>query len=573
MVRAVGGYWSAEVKDVAPDARYIFVLDGTEERLDPVSFFQPEGVHAPSAVVDHAAFAWSDASWKGLPLESYLLYELHVGAFSPEGTFDGVIAKLDYLKELGVNALEIMPVAAFPGDRNWGYDGVYPFAVQVSYGGPEGLKRLVDAAHRKGFAVVLDVVYNHLGPEGNYLDAFGPYFTDKYQTPWGRAINFDGEGREGVRHFFVTNALTWFKEYHIDALRLDAVHGIFDASPRHILQELAEAADAFGQDAGRPFYLIAESDLNDARVIRQRAQGGYGIHATWCDDFHHALHTLLTTEKTGYYRDFGRLDQLGKSLREGYAYTGEYSAFRQRDFGTPSADLSGDSFVVFAQNHDQVGNRMLGDRLSTLVGFEQLKLAAAVVLLSPYIPLLFMGEEYGEEAPFLYFVSHGDEALVQAVREGRKRDFAVFAWQGDPPDAQSEETFVRSRLQGCLRSRDPHRTLFTFYKALIALRRRTPALACLNKKDLEVVVDAEQKTISLVRGPAGQRAWIVFNFSPQAQSVDAFGTSFGWRPVLDSSYKSWKGPGAKHPDSFKAGSSVSVAPTSCLVGLEIDKEP
>ncbi len=568
MKKDAGGYWSAEVPDAAPGDRYAYVLDAGDARPDPASSFQPDGVHAPSGIVDHDAFAWSDASWKGLPLDSLILYELHVGVFTPEGTFDGVIAKFDHLKELGVNAVEIMPVAAFPGSRNWGYDGVYPFAVQASYGGPEGLKRLVDAAHAKGMAVVLDVVYNHLGPEGNYLGEFGPYFTDKYQMPWGRAVNFDDAHNEGVRHYVVANALTWLKEYHIDALRLDAIHGISDASPKHILQELAEAVDAFREDAGRACYLIAESDLNEARVIRRRADGGYGVHASWCDGFHHALHALLTAEKNGYYRDFGQLGQLEKSFREGYVYTGEYSAFRQKNFGTPSGDLPGSSFVVFAQNHDQVGNRMLGDRLSHLVDFERLKLAAAGVILSPYIPLLFMGEEYGEEAPFLYFVSHTDEDLVRAVREGRRREFAVFAWQGEPPEADSEATFRRSCLQWALRQKEPHRTLLEFYRALIRLRRESPALACPEKKDLQVSADTGRKTIFLLRGKPGERAWVALNFSAEKQPAVAPATASRWRPVLDSSYKSWRGPGTKHPDSFEAGALAAVSPYSCLVCLE-----
>ncbi|MGE5280037.1 MAG: malto-oligosyltrehalose trehalohydrolase [Deltaproteobacteria bacterium] len=572
MRRDDAGYWSADVRDIAPGDRYVYVLDGAEARPDPASSFQPEGVHAASAVVDHEAFAWTDASWKGLPLAGYILYELHVGAFSPEGTFDGVIARLDYLKELGVNAVELMPVGAFPGERNWGYDGAYPFAVQASYGGPQGLKRLVDAAHARGLAVVLDVVYNHLGPEGNYLAAFGPYFTDRYTTPWGAAINFDGAQREGVRHYVIANALMWFRQYHIDALRLDAIHGVFDASPTHILQELAEAVDAYSEEAGRPRYLIAESDLNEARVIRRRADGGFGVHASWCDDFHHAVHALLTGEKTGYYRDFGHLEQLAKSLREGYAYTGEFSAYRQKEFGTPSGDLPGASFVVFSQNHDQVGNRMLGDRLIAVAGFEKAKLAAAVVLLSPYIPLLFMGEEYGEQAPFLYFVSHTDEGLVRAVREGRRREFAVFAWQGEPPDAQSAQTFERSRLRWGLCSRDPHRTLLEYYRALIRLRRGTPAFACGDKKDLAVTLDAERRLLGLVRGAPGERAWTVFNFSAVEEPVTAPPTRAVWAPAMDSSYQSWKGPGIKHPAAFDAGALAAVAPYSCLVCLERESQ-
>ncbi len=375
-----------------------------------------------------------------------IMYELHAGTFIPEGTFDAVIPGLDHLKDLGINATDIMPVAQFPGERNWGYDGVYPFAVQNSYGGPDGLKRIVNECHTKGIAVILDVIYNHLGPEGNYLRDYGPYFTDRYKTPWGQAINFDGPYSNEVRNFFIENALSWLKNYHIEGLRIDAIHGIYDMSAQPFLPELAERVEEFSQQEGRKFYLIAESDLNNSYALRPRDSGGSGLDALWCDDFHHALHTLLTGETDGYYVDFGKIGHLVKSFREGFVYSGQYSAFRKRNHGNSSADIPPDRFVVFSQNHDQTGNRLKGERLSSLVSFESLKLAAGVVLLSPYIPLIFMGEEYGETAPFLFFISHSDPELIKAVRQGRKDEFKTFNWKDEPPDPQDIETFMRSKL-------------------------------------------------------------------------------------------------------------------------------
>jgi maltooligosyltrehalose trehalohydrolase len=412
------------VQGVKPGTRYFYRLDGNTERPDPASKFQPEGVHGPSQVID-PHFVWEELHWSGIPFSHYVLYELHVGTFTAQGTFDAIVPHLDELKDLGITSIEIMPVAQFPGDRNWGYDGVYPGAVQNSYGGPEGLKRLIDACHQRGLAVTLDVVYNHLGPEGNYLCDFGPYFTDRYHTPWGAAINFDGPDSDAVRRFFIENALSWVTEFRLDALRLDAVHGIFDFSALHFLQELAAAVHEQAERLNRRIYVIAESDLNDVRLVSSPELGGYGLDAQWNDDFHHALHTLLTGERTGYYEDFGRIQDLAKAFAEGFVYSGAYSPARRRRHGNTSKDLAADRFVVCAQNHDQVGNRLKGDRLSALVSFEGLKLAAAVVLLSPFIPLLFMGEEYGETAPFPYFVSHSDPDLIEVVRRGRRAEFAM----------------------------------------------------------------------------------------------------------------------------------------------------
>ncbi|MGC8495511.1 MAG: malto-oligosyltrehalose trehalohydrolase, partial [Syntrophobacteraceae bacterium] len=415
------------------------------ERPDPASFSQPEGVHRPSEVID-LRVAGRERSWGGIALEDYIFYELHVGTFTAKGTFEGVIEKLDHISLLGATSLEVMPVAQFPGARNWGYDGAYPYAVQNSYGGPAGLRRLVDACHERGIAVTLDVVYNHFGPEGAYLRDFGPYFTNRYITPWGEAINFDDAYNDGVRNFFIRNALFWLGAFDIDALRLDAVHAIYDRSAVPFLAQLSESVRELGEKTARPRYLIAESDLNDSRIIRPREHWGDGLDSQWSDDFHHSLHSLLTGERGGYYRDFGRLEDLTTVLGEGYLYSGRYSEFRKRNHGNRSADLESKKFVVASQNHDQVGNRMLGERLSKLVSFEALKVCAAAVLLSPYLPLLFMGEEYGEEAPFLYFVDHTDPELREAVRKGRREEFKEFMWEGEVPDPDRRETFLNSRL-------------------------------------------------------------------------------------------------------------------------------
>ncbi len=378
------GYFQGVVAGVGPGARYFYRLDGAKDRPDPASRFQPEGVHGPSQVAA-AGFAWEDQGWCGPDLRDYAIYELHVGAYSPEGTLAAIIPHLEELRELGITALELMPVAQFPGNRNWGYDGVYPFAVQNSYGGPEALKRLVNACHRQGLAVILDVVYNHLGPEGNYLWDYGFYFTGLYRTPWGDAVNFDGPYSDEVRRFFIENALYWLDDCHVDALRLDGLHAIMDRSPRTFLEELAQAVHTWGERSGRRVYLMAESDLNDVRLIRTPELGGCGLDAHWNEDFHHALHTLLTGEKDGYYQDFGELGQMAKGFREGFIYSGEYSPYRQRRHGSSSRGLPARRFIVFSQNHDQVGNRPRGERLTQLLSFEALKLAAGAIVLSPFL--------------------------------------------------------------------------------------------------------------------------------------------------------------------------------------------
>ncbi|HEX7344605.1 MAG TPA: malto-oligosyltrehalose trehalohydrolase, partial [bacterium] len=468
---------------------------------------------------------------------------------------------LDELKDLGITAIEIMPVAQFPGDRNWGYDGVYPFAVQNSYGGPEGLKRLVNACHQRGLAVILDVVYNHLGPEGNYLQDFGPYFTDRYRTPWGSAINFDGPDSDEVRRFFIDNALWWVTEFRLDALRLDAVHGIFDFSALHFLQELASAVHEQAERLNRRIYVIAESDLNDVRLVRPPELGGYGLDAQWNDDFHHALHTLLTGERTGYYEDFGRIQDLAKAFAEGFVYSGAYSPARRRRHGNTSKDLAALRFVVCAQNHDQVGNRLKGDRLSALVSFEGLKLAAAVVLLSPFIPLLFMGEEYGETAPFPYFVSHSDPALIELVRRGRREEFPYLQGSDEPPDPQEEATRQSASLDHNLRHQGKHRILYELYQELIKLRNETRAGAGLSKDRLEVVCLERESTLVVRRWGREEQFAAIFHFGDTTVSVNVPLPHGRWLKRLASGEERWNGPGPDLPTVLHSDGKVSVTLT------------
>jgi maltooligosyltrehalose trehalohydrolase len=470
------GVFGAEVAGVKAGDRYGFRIDGSDPLPDPVSRSQPDGVHGLSEVVDPDAFEWRDEDWAGVALPDFIIYELHVGTFTPEGTFDAAAARLPELLALGVTAIELMPVAEFPGRRNWGYDGVHLYAPHHDYGGPPGLKRLVSAAHALGLGVVLDVVYNHVGPEGNYLDRFGPYFTDVYRTPWGRAVNYDGPGSDAVRRWVHDNALYWITEYHVDALRLDAVHGIFDFGALQLLEELSDEVHELGRRLGRKIQLMAESDLNDPRLVRPPEHGGYGLDAQWADDVHHAIHTTLTGERNGYYQDFRGIATIADVYREPFFYARRYAPHRDRTHGRSSAGVPRQRFVVCAQNHDQVGNRPNGERLASLVTPDRARLAAALVLLSPYIPLLFMGEEYGETAPFLYFIHHGDPALVEAVREGRKREFEAIARSELQIDPQDEQTFVRSRLDWFRRRTVPGSQLLALYTDLLALRREEPAM-------------------------------------------------------------------------------------------------
>lgn len=541
-------HFTADVADAAPGTDYRFVLDGEREAADPVSRWQPHDVFGPSRVVDPSGFAWHDGEWRGLEVADLVLYELHVGTFTPEGTFDAVIPRLPELAALGVTALELMPVAEFSGGRNWGYDGVHPFAPESSYGGPEGLRRLVDAAHRLGLAVLLDVVYNHTGPEGSVLHQYGPYFLDRYHTPWGGAPNFDGPDSDEVRRYVVDNARYWVTEYHLDGLRLDATDQIYDFSARHILEELATAVHRQAEALGRRILVTAETALNDPRWVRPPERGGFGMDAQWLDDFHHAVRTAVTTERAGYYADYHGVRSIAKSLTHRYVYDGQHSVHWRRRRGQPATDVPAERFVAFIQNHDQVGNRAQGERLDDLTGFAQRKLAAATLLLSPFVPLLFMGEEYGEPNPFLYFVSHQSPELVEAVRQGRAEEFAAFAWQGDVPDPQSEATFGRSRPDAAARARSPHRELYALYRDLLRLRRQEPRL---RPGGAALRVHADERAEALVlcyEGRRGTPLLAALNFAAEPRTLPLPPAAGGrWERLLDTADAAYGGAGDGAP--------------------------
>ena len=509
----VGGWWSAATPIERTARGYAFSLDGGSPRPDPRSSWQPDGVHAPSRLVDHAAFAWTDRGWQPPPLSTGVIYELHVGTFTPAGTFEAAIERLDHLVSLGVSHVELMPVAQFSGEHGWGYDGVALGAPHEAYGGPTGLKRLVDACHARGLAVLLDVVYNHLGPVGNYLAEFAPYFTERHHTPWGAAVNL---GEPEVRGFVIDNACGWLRDYHLDGLRLDAIHALRDDSATHLLEELASAVRVLEGGLGRPLTLIAESDLNDPRVVRPPALGGYGLDAQWNEDFHHALHAVLTGERGGYYADFGQLADVATALAEGLVYAGRHSRYRGRPHGFPASGLSGHAFVGCLQNHDQVGNRARGDRIGHLVSPGRLRIGSALVLTAPFVPMLFQGEEWGASAPFQYFTDHADPDVARAVREGRRREFAAFGEDPETvPDPQARETFLRSKLDWAERARAPHAAVLDWYRRLIALRRAQPALRSGRLDAVRVATDEGARWLTMER----EGLTVACNLADQARCV------------------------------------------------------
>jgi maltooligosyltrehalose trehalohydrolase len=505
------GWWAATVETAHAGSRYGFVLDsdGNPDETpipDPRSARQPDGVHGLSEVVDHAAFAWTDAGWRPPTLASSVIYELHVGTFTPEGTLDAAIGRLDYLRELGITHMSLMPLAAAEGERGWGYDGVALYAPLEAYGGPDAVKRFVDAAHQRGLAVLIDVVYNHFGPSGNYTGKFGPYITDQHKTPWGGAVNFEDAGSAEVREFFIENALMWLRDYHFDGLRIDAVHAFIDRSAIHFLEQLEEAVRTLGNHTGKEYAVIAESDLNDPRLVTAREAGGYGLDAQWSDDFHHALWTVLTGETTGYYQDFGSMADLATAIREAFVYQGQYSRHRKRNHGRSIGALPLYRFLGFIQNHDQVGNRAQGERLSQIVDIGRAKIAAAMVLLSPFVPMLFAGEEFAASTPFLYFTDFHDKELGRLVSEGRRREFVAFGWAPEEvPDPQAEETFLRSKLRWEETSEGVHAEMLEWYRRLIALRRGEIALTRSELRDelrrVEVEFDEDQKWMRMKHDP------------------------------------------------------------------------
>ena len=494
-----GGWW-----EVAADAQhgsdYRFAVDGSDPLPDPRSPWQPQGVQGPSRALDHRVYNWAVDTWTIAGLADAVIYELHIGTFTETGTFEAAVDRLDHLVELGITHVELLPVAEFPGTRGWGYDGADLYAPHHAYGGPEGLKTLVDACHARGLAVILDVVYNHLGPDGNYLGRFGPYFTDRYATPWGQAINFDGPESDEVRAFFVDNALMWLRDYRFDGLRLDAVHAILDTSAVHILEELAAAVAELHTQGGRELFLIAESDLNDPRILAGWP-GGFGMDAQWSDDLHHSLHALLTGERDGYYADFGSVAQLAKALQQAFVYDGMHSTFRRRRHGRQPRGLPGSRFLGYLQNHDQIGNRATGDRSSALMSTDLLKVGAALVLTSPFEPMLFQGEEWGASTPFRYFTDHNQE-LGRAVTKGRKREFAAFGWPEEQiPDPQDPATFEASKIDWDEIERAPHDDLLRWHKELIALRANEPALRDGRMDLVRCEYDEDARWLIVRRGP------------------------------------------------------------------------
>jgi maltooligosyltrehalose trehalohydrolase len=511
------GWWSVDIEPAGPGTDYSFRVDGNGPSVaDPRSPWQPHGVHGPSRILDHSAFPWADREWQAPPLSSAIIYELHIGTFTPEGTFDAAVHKLDYLRDLGVTHVELMPVASFPGTRGWGYDGVDLFAPQESYGGPDGLKRLVNACHQKGLAVLLDVVYNHLGPDGNYLGNFGPYFTSSHSTPWGEAMNLEGAGSYEVRRFFCDNAIMWLRDYHFDGLRLDAVHAYIDRSAIHFLEQLAAEIDDLKAHLGRHLVLIAESDLNDSRIVRPREAHGYGMDAQWSDDFHHALFTVLTGEKEGYYVDFGDIADLVEALQSAFVYDGRYSKFRGRQHGHFVESLPAWRFLGYSQNHDQVGNRARGERLVHLASLGRARIAAALVLTAPFVPMLFQGEEFAASTPFLYFTDHQDEELGRLVSEGRRKEFAAFGWKPQEiPDPQAEETFLQSKLSWGESTEGIHADMLSWYRALIHLRRSFPELTSGRLHQGNVLYDEEERWLVTKRGTI----WIACNLGEEDLTI------------------------------------------------------
>ncbi len=552
LVKMQYGFWQAACPGLKPGDRYMLKINNNNKFPDPASLSQPNGVHEASEAIDLLSIKKiKDHNWKGLSTQELIIYELHVGTFSKAGTFREVAKKISYLKELGMNAIEIMPVASFPGNRNWGYDGVFPFAVQASYGGPAELAHLVKNCHKYGIAVILDVVYNHLGPEGNYLHAFGPYFTNKYHIPWGNAINFDDAWCDGVRQYFLENALMWLRDFHIDGLRLDAVHTIKDSSPKHFLQELSENVQLLNQKTGARHFLIGESELNDTRFINHQKNDGYGLDAQWCDDWHHSMHALVTGEQNGYYSDFGKLNHLTKSFNHAFVYNGNYSEYRKRIFGTPTTGLSGNKFVIFTQNHDQVGNRALGDRLSTLVDFETLKLTAAAMFFSPFIPMLFMGEEYAEDSPFLYFISHSDPQLIERVRKGRKREYRDFMKNATPPDPFDEDTFQKSKLKWNFNENRHKSQMLGFYKKCIELRKQYHLLKPGKRDNFQATEIKKDKVLLFSNHNFEMKITAIFNFSDQPVILKT-DELYDSKLLLYSAHKNWGGifPDHEKPLSF-----------------------
>jgi maltooligosyltrehalose trehalohydrolase len=556
------GYFGGRVDRCPSGTRYRFRLDGEGEFPDPASRRQPKGVFGPSQVLEPVP-AHLPRSWgRGRPLEEYVIYELHVGCFSRRGTFQAIVPRLARLRALGITAVELMPVSSFPGRRNWGYDPVLPWSVEESYGGPRALKSLVTELHRQGLAAILDVVFNHFGPEGNFLPRYGPYLRSDARSPWGEAVNLDGPGSASVRRFFRECALRYLDEFTFDALRLDAVHAFVDRSRPSFLEELQRGVEQLGRRRHRRLYLIAEQDSNDPRTLLPRSAGGCGLAAQWDDDFHHALHSWLTGERAGYYQDFGPPGSLARVLQRGYLFTGQYSRFRGRRHGHPPRGLPPRAFVAYAQNHDQVGNRMEGERLVQLVGPRKARIAAGLVVLSPFLPLLFMGEERALRSPFLYFCDPGDAELAERIRTGRKREFRAFHWTGEPPDPTSARTFERSRLAPPGRGVGP---MERYYRALLRLRSRWALGRAPWPLRTAPHGAVETQALFLLQGLGAKMSLLIARLGEGPLPLPPWARRRSWRKVLDSESPEWGGEGASAPRSLSL--SRSVSPASLSEGL------
>ncbi|MCS7014866.1 MAG: malto-oligosyltrehalose trehalohydrolase [Gemmatales bacterium] len=516
------GYYSVSRADVPEGQTYAYRLDGRAIYPDPASLWQPMGIHKPSAVVHTQRFAWTDQPWHGVALRDLVIYEVHCGTFTELGTLEAIISRLPALVDLGITAIELMPLAQFPGARNWGYDGVHLYAVHNTYGGPQALVQLVNACHAHGLAVILDVVYNHLGPEGNYLERFAPYFTDRYRTPWGPALNYDGPQSDGVRQFIGDNVRLWLEEYHVDGLRLDAVHAIYDMTAQHILADIRQAAEEAAARRGWPAVVIAESHANDPRLVRPAQFGGYGLDAVWNDDYHHALHAFYTGERQAYGVDFGRPEHIVKAWNKTFVLDGIYSRYRQRRHGAPPGEISGEHFVVYLQNHDLVANRAEPQRLIRQLPASAYRQAVCLVLAAPYIPLLFMGEEYGEDRPFCFFTSFEDRDLALRVWEGRKRELARLGWIAEVPDPQAEETFQACKLSWQWSQPQARSQLRRLYKDLLQARRSWPAWRDFSNREAQLAPAEQPVILQLWRGPRSKfQTRIVCNLTAQPQLCPA----------------------------------------------------
>jgi maltooligosyltrehalose trehalohydrolase len=560
------GYWKSIIRYCEVGSRYHYQIDEKELVPDPASLYQPEGILGDSELIKFSDFIWEDHGWQNSSPGKLIIYELHTGTFSPEGTFDGIISKLDYLKKLGVNAIELMPVAQYSGKRNWGYDGVFIYAVQNSYGGPQGLMNLVNKCHKEGIAVILDVVYNHHGPEGNDLGLFGPYMSDVHYTPWGKAFNFDGEGRHGVRNYFIQNALMWLRDFHIDGLRMDAVHAMHDSSEKHIIKEIAEVVADLNRETGRNHFLIGEVNLNDVKYTRPLIKGGFGLDAQWNDDFHHSLQVKSTGEKNGYYKDFTDPACFAKAYKEAFILKGQFSIFRNKNFGKPAGSTLADKFIVYSQNHDQVGNRRHGERNSNLVSHEMQKLIAASTLLSPYIPMIFMGEEYGEANPFLFFIDFQNQNLMNLIKKGRENEFKMLGYKVkdknyDPGDISA---FKRSTLNWDLLTNDnKSAALFVFYSKLIQIRRTHPAFELTDRRKMTIA--EKNKLIEIVRWKGRKKILIILNFDKKSLKYSIEANNAKYHKIIDSAELCWGGKGSNSPDILSFSDSFFVEGESALV--------